>query len=510
MIDLLIVTTPFTYTFGPSLAPALLKGCCVEQGISTKTWDLSADFNFSHKTHLYYKSIIAWMQHPELTISQEAFSWYNEIIQKYVSTIINDYCPKNLAVSLLTINSQRFTEDLCYQLKIKNPDIKIIAGGSGLDVFQFEYQKKWHELMLDTGLIDTAIIGEGEHTLPNVIINDLYGTIISPQLSNNELDLIPVPDYSDYNFKIYNDNVTSYWQRPDNSERSCDNELVFLVNASRGCVKSCNFCDVGKIWSKFRFRSGESVANEILLLHQRYQVKYFSFTDSLMNGGLKPYYEMNQILADRLPKTIKYDGQIICRSQQDMPEKYFEAMSLAGCHAVNIGMESGSEHVRMHMGKGSSQDDIYYTTEMLSKYNIAQSWNIIAGYPTETDEDWALTMTLIKHWMKKTNGLLTIFPIDTFLLLDNTPMAEKEKLDALKIERNTIKGYSTFAWTTQINPTNTYDVRASRFIELCNWLIEYDNKKYHYLKNKIELVLKRLDWYQNEHREKKVFSITAY
>jgi hypothetical protein len=510
MIDLLIVTAPFTYTFGPSLSPAVLKSCCVNQGINTKAWDLSADFNFSHKQHPYYENIVAWMQNPELQISQEEFSWYTNIIQQYVLNIVENYQPKSVAISLLTFNSQRFTEDLCYYLRIKNSEIKIIIGGPGIDVFQHEYQKKWHELMLDTEMADTAIIGEGEYTLPNVVINDLYGVVVSPQLSNAELNLIPIPDYNDYNFKIYKQSTKSYWQLSNNVHSSEQDTLSFLINASRGCVKNCNFCDVGRIWPKFRFRSGESVANEILFLHHQYNARYFSFTDSLMNGGLKPYYEMNQILAERLPKTIKYDGQIICRSQQDMPEKYFEAMSLAGCYFVSIGMESGSQQVRMHMGKGSSQEDIYYTTEMLTKYNIAQSWNIIAGYPTETDEDWEATMNLIKYWINKTNGLLTITPIDTFLLLDDTPMLEKNTVDTLKLSRNTINGYSSFAWTTQINAGNTYDVRAARFIELCNWLLEYDVEKYRSLNNRIKLVLKRLDWYNDENKTKKIFSVTAY
>jgi hypothetical protein len=58
--DLLVVTVPFTYTFGPSLAPALLKATVESTGKYTcDTWDLSADFNFYCQKHEYYEIIIA-------------------------------------------------------------------------------------------------------------------------------------------------------------------------------------------------------------------------------------------------------------------------------------------------------------------------------------------------------------------------------------------------------------------------------------------------------------------
>ena len=509
MIDLLIITAPFTYTFGPSLSPALLKACCTKENIQTTAWDLSAEFNFNYQSHVYYSSVQAWMESPELQLSINEFNWYSDIVRDYANTIIKNYKPKNLAVSILTQNSLRFAEDICYNVKLVNPEIKILLGGSGMDIFQHQLEKKWYELMIESGMADVVIIGEGEYALPRIINNDLFGVVHELQLTNDQLDCIPIPDYSDYDFSFYTRSNRTYWSMSDEITQNQIDSPVFLITASKGCVKNCNFCDVGKIWNKFRFRSGQKLANEMIYLYHQYNAQFFSFTDSLMNGGLKPYYEMNKILAEQLPRTIKYDGQIICRSQRDMPEKYFSAMSAAGCSSVSIGIESGSEQVRMHMGKGSSQDDVYYTTQMLTKYNINQKWNIIAGYPTETNKDWQQTMNLIKHFLPVTNGLLTIVPIDTFMLLDGTPMMQKNVLDSMKINQNLINGYSTFAWTTGINLENTYPTRADRFIKLCNFLLEFNFEKYKYLVNKIDSVNKKLYWYNNEYKSKKIFSTSA-
>ena len=506
MTDLLIITAPFTYTFGPSLGPALLKACAMREGISTKTWDLTAEFNHCYRDHASYQSIVAWMDSPELSVSVEDYQWYQSVVTEYAQRIVDVYQPKHLAVSILTQNSQRFAEDICYHVKSLDHSIKILLGGSGMDILQHQYQAKWYELMLAGGLADTVLLGEGEYALPRVILQNLTGVVREPQLTNEQLSHVPCPDYDDYDFSFYR-STRSYWSSKEDSKS--EQELIFLITSSKGCVKNCSFCDVGKIWNRFRFRPAQQVANEIITLHKKYNATYFSFTDSLMNGGMKVFNDMNKILCEQLPGTIRYEGQMICRSERDMPERYFANMARAGCAKVIIGMESGSEQVRMHMGKGSSQEDIYYTTKTLTKYGIKQNWNIIAGYPTETNEDWQQTMNLIRHWLPRTDGLLNITPIGTFLLLNGTPITDTHDYDDLQLEKNTIRGYSQFAWTTAINPGNTFDVRCQRFLELCEYLLSYDPVKYSILELRMSTVNKQLSWYQNELKPKKVFSLSV-
>jgi radical SAM superfamily enzyme YgiQ (UPF0313 family) len=505
MTDILIVTVPHTYTFGPSLAPALLKSCVQQEGLTAQAWDLSAEFNANFKNHTHYNDVTAWLAAPELPIDPAAARFYFDTVKQFADRIIA-MNPRYLALSILTYNSLVFAEDLCYHVTVQNPDIKIVLGGSGLDVLQHDFNAKWYDLMLDSGLANTVIVGEGEKSLAWVVKNAVSGVVNVPQLGSSDLDSVPFPDYDDYDFSFYNTESETYWLFREKVREG--NEHIFLITASKGCVKSCSFCDVGKIWSRFRYRSGERVAEEILYLHQRYGAKYFSFTDSLMNGGLKPYAVMNEILAERLPDTVKYDGQIICRSQRDMPERYFECMSRAGCHFVSIGMESGSEQVRMHMGKGSRQEDVNYTTEMLIKFGIRQGWNIIAGYPTETDLDWQQTMDLIKHWLPRSDGLLQIQPIDTFQMLAGTPMTETDMFHDLNIKTAVINSYSSFAWTTGSNVGNTLETRAARFIELCDYLLEFDPVFYRPVKDKIDRVNRRLSWYRDAKSNKKIFHLS--
>jgi len=504
MLDVLIVTAPFTYTFGPSLAPALLKSCAEEKGLTAKAWDLSAEFNYHYQTHQYYDKVVAWMTDPQVLLTALEFNWYSEIVGDYADRIIKIYNPTWLAVSVLSMSSQRFAEDLCYHVK-KQSNIKILIGGSGLNIFQYQYQKKWYQLMLDSGLGDTVIIGEGEIELPNAIINNVNGVVTAPQLTNKQLDEIPFPNYNDYDFNFYSStNNRTYWTKEKNNS-----ELVFLITGSKGCVKSCNFCDVADIWAKYRVRSGQRVADEIMYLHRTYQINLFNFTDSLINGGLKPFLDMNVILADTLPNTIKYEGQFICRGEKDMPEKYFKAMALAGCHKVQIGIESGSESVRIRMGKGSSDADLDHSTRMLCKYNIRQDWNIITGYPSETEDDHQNTMSTIKHYLNTSNGLLDIIPRGVFLLIEGSPMMSPTYFGEFGLEQEIVNGHGSFIWTSEINPTNTFDRRVARFEELCDFLISFNESQYGYLRKMLAALHLKLNIYNEHVKTKKIFKLST-
>lgn len=507
MTDVLVVSTPYQYTFGPALAPALLRACLEVHGISATAWDLVAEFNHSYSEHPYYESVTAWMQSPELQLTTGEFNWYTDIVISYATRVVNQHRPKYLAISVMTISGQRFTEDLCYHVK-RLSDISIIIGGSGADVVAHQFGKPWYQLLLDGGVVDTVIVGEGEVSLPHVIANHISGVYVQPQLTNEQLAQTPVPNYDDYDLSVYSKESVSYisYFHTDNDQKL----LPWTITATKGCVRDCTFCDVGRIWPKFRFRPGTKVAEEIIALHQRYGANYFSFTDSLINGGLRPMFEMNQVLADTIPNTIKYEAQAIFRGEHDMPEKYFEIMARAGCHHVNIGLESGSEQVREHMGKRVKDADIKYSAAMFLKYNILQTWNIVVGYPTETDEDFQKTIELVKYWFNQAHGKIQFIPVDTFLMLEGVPMTTTDLYTQLDIHQEIINGYRDFSWVSGTNPGNTYAVRANRFIEICELLRSLTGGKAHitkHLDKRIARTQRKLAWYNEHKQHKKVFHI---
>jgi radical SAM superfamily enzyme YgiQ (UPF0313 family) len=250
------------------------------------------------------------------------------------------------------------------------------------------------------------------------------------------------------------------------------------------------------------------VADEIIGIFTRYGIKNFAFTDSLINGGLKPFREMNSELARRLPETINYSGQFICRDSKSMPPDDFVLMKSAGCASINIGIESGSESVRNHMKKGFSDSDLEYTADQLLKNNITQYWNIIVGYPTETDEDWLKTINLIEQY-KDYNKKIKIIPVGIFQLLSDTPITSHSMLEELDIEINPISGYSEYNWISHYNTSNTFKSRVDRWNSLVNMLKLYNmmGSPPARIEQKTRIIQSQLEYYESPQSNKIVFPI---
>lgn len=450
MHDMIIVHVPYMFNTNPPMAAPLLKACLAQHGIKAKAVDLNIQFLNSDVST---DSIIAWMQDPSSIPGIEEFRDYKSWMLNKAIELADSDAPV-IGISVFTKDSQRAAEDIIAFIKERNPRKKIIVGGLGANVLQSQWDGPWYEILHETGLTDAVIIGEGEHAIVKVIKDDLRGIINATQLSSIELDFVPMPDFSDYDLTDYKTDID-------------DDSFAIPITASKGCVRDCTFCDVGKHWPRFHARNGESVAREIMHYHESYGFRYFRFTDSLINGNVKEFRLMNSRLAAEIPGRIKYRGQFICKPRDQMPASDFSLMADAGAYRVQIGIESGSESVRHHMRKKFSNADIEYCTYQLHRNGIRQSWFVFVGYPTETEDDFNETLRMIEKYKHlAVDQMLQIIPTGVFQLLDGTPMTEKKMLDELEIEQHMINGYQTYNWTSKRYPDNTFEARANRFKRL--------------------------------------------
>lgn len=443
------------YKNHPPLAPALLKSLLHESGIGSRTFDLNLKYQ-EQLDDSVQTAITSWIFTSGVKISASIFNQYQSFIKQQVNKII-EFDPTVVMISLFSHQSQRVAEDLCFHLKANNPDIFVIAGGSGVHIHLNEYKQRWCDIMLNNNLVDTVLQGEGEHIIHKLFVDKKRGMITLPQLDNDELVDLPVPNFDDYVFSEYGD----------------IKDISLPVTASKGCVRNCTFCDVAAIWPKFRYRRGKNVADEMIGIYKKYGINKFRFTDSLINGGLKPFRDMNTYIVENLPNVLEYNGQFIARDSKSMPPSDFDLMKQGGCNKVWIGIESGSEDVRNHMKKKFSDVDLHYTAEQLLERNITQYWNIIVGYPTETEQDWQASVNLIERY-RKYNQLIKIVPVGVFQLLQNTPISKSAALAELEIENHNIGGYTEYGWISKLNPTNTLASRVSRYKDLIEIITEYN------------------------------------
>ena len=436
------------YGYTPAAA-AVLKGNVVAHGFTAKVFDFNAEIdelfttqpNIANAVNNFF-NFNTFYHEPTWNILEPLFlNWADRILAEN---------PKWVGLSVFSYNSQRATRLLSLALKMKNVDVKIVIGGSGINT-----DRTFAEGLYAKGIIDAYIKGDGEESLVELLKgNTSYAGINGEQPTQiKDLDNLAHPDYSDYELSTYT-NKKGLQALP--------------ITGSRGCVRNCTFCDVNAAWPKFYYRSGESIANEMKHQVERYGVNAFRFTDSLTNGSMKAFRDMCYNLAEyrtKMPeeKRFIWDAHFIIRSERQMPPEDFDAMKASGCGTVWIGVESGSEAVRNHMKKGYSEADMQYTMAQLDRVGVKVRLLMIVGYITETQEDFQMTMDLFDNWLPYLHsGTIEEVQLGATLnVLPRTPLADhKEEFNIINPSGHIND------WICTDNPTLTYKERLRRRILL--------------------------------------------
>jgi len=241
---------------------------------------------------------------------------------------------------------------------------------------------------------------------------------------------------------------------------------VYSISTSRGCVRKCAFCDVGKSWPKFRFRSGQSVAKEILKHHHDVGAIHFTIVDSLINGSLKSFKDFNiQMISfkNQYPslEEFSYNGMFIVRDRKSHPEDFFKMMKDAGCESLAIGVETGSDRLRFEMNKKFTNSDLDHHLEMCQKYGIRNNFLTFVGYPTETDKDFEQTLEMLYRYQKYLidDTIIGINHSGVFSMHFHTPIYDQREDLGIELDKDTNR---SLGWTNINNPELTIKKRVLR------------------------------------------------
>jgi len=357
-MSIALLSMPSQNYWHPAPSIVFLKGVLNREGIDSTCYDLNHAFLTE-----FGDDAVAWCE-----TGDNYLPAYGEFIKEYCKQLV-DY--EWIGCSVFTLNSQIFTK-LFLSVIREMSDAKIVLGGSGLTNNHSDLkvlQINFGQQMINDGLADHALSGEGDRSLPALIRGEPHRF---PQM--DDLSNMPIPDYSDIDFSLYS-------------------KPTLIVTGSRGCVRQCTFCDVHANWKKYKFRPGTDVANEMIHQYHTYGVNKFHFSDSLVNGSMKEFRVFCKALAKaNLP--IEWRGQFIFRS--GMTDEDWDNVAASGCKGLWIGIESGSENVRWHMKKKFNNTDMYTSIEALGKRKIDMLYLLIVGYPTETEEDFEDTLELLR------------------------------------------------------------------------------------------------------------------
>lgn len=382
-LDIIFCSIPYTDVDHIYSAPAILKGVAMANGYKSKTVDFGMKlFGLCERDPERFANI----QLHFITKNKKLSSDDQKIFDTWREDII-DYFKNNptryIGISILSYYTHKSALMFLKLLKDHGVETKIIAGGLGLNVRPWsgiehefnaiELTGTFGQALFGRKLIDKIIVGDGEDAILKALGEE------STQISKrSEYISYPEPNYEDYDFKEY----VKY-----------DGELYFPITGSKGCVRDCDFCDVRYHFGKFRTRSGADIANEMLNIKKKYGFRHFQFTDSLVNGGLKPLREFCEIIAehnDQQPEDQKilWRGQYICRPANEMPKALYPLMARAGAWGLTIGAESGSDNVLKAMNKKTNNSSLFNELEEFRKHKIKTNLLTFVGHWAETTEDF--------------------------------------------------------------------------------------------------------------------------
>ena len=420
-LDIIFCSIPYTDVDHIYSAPAILKGVVMSHGYKARTVDFGMDlFELCGKDPEKFANIQIYFITKDKKLSpddQRIFDIWKKNIVEYFEKNPTRY----IGISVLSYYTHKSALMFVKLIKDSGVKAKIIAGGLGLNIrpwsgvshefSSIELTNTFGQVLFGRKLIDKIIFGDGETS----ILKALGGE--TTQLSErSEYISYPEPNYEDYNFDTY----VRY-----------DGELYFPITGSKGCVRDCDFCDVRYHFGKFRTRSGADIAKEMLSIKEKYGFRHFQFTDSLVNGGLKPLREFCEIIAEHNDQQstnnkILWRGQYICRPSNEMPKNLYPLMARAGAWGLTIGAESGSDNVLKAMNKKTNNGSLFNELEEFRKHGIKTNLLTFVGHWAETTEDFKdhcrMLINVLPYVRSQTIGIVEFGSLAA--ILDGTPSME--------------------------------------------------------------------------------------
>jgi len=275
------------------------------------------------------------------------------------------------------------------ELKKGRPDLRIILGGVGPSPVA-------REILAAFPYIDSVVEGEGELTM----LQFMKGPI-SPlprrRLAKN-LARFPLPAYSLVDFAQY--------------------DAAPSIITSRGCPYRCAFCtEPHNFGNRVRFRSVESVVDELELVHALSGRSLFLFQDDTL--------PLNRARFRRLMKAFRnlsFPMRWKCFSRVDlMDEELMSEMAETGCVQIRYGIESGSNKTLKRIRKGFTIEQAYAIARRSAKYFPSVHASFIWGYPFENMTEFEETL----NWVSKfEEGGITVLLFE-YSPLPGSPLYKK-------------------------------------------------------------------------------------
>ena len=259
------------------------------------------------------------------------------------------------------------------------------------------------ELVRTVDCIDAAVIGEGEKAFPR---------LLSVLAAGGSLDLVPgLARRQDGQVKV------TAPRAPGGSARrparaglrrvfparrgtgSCfpgpgQRNVWLPIETARGCwwgaKHHCTFCGLNGTTMHYRSKSPERVLDELAAQARRYRSFRFEAVDNILDMAY--FVKLFPVLAEN-----ETGYEIFYEVKANLSRAQLKLMAQAGVTHIQPGIESLSSNVLRLMRKGVRAVQNVNLLRWARYYGIHVEWNLLWGFPGETEQDYADQAAVIPH-----------------------------------------------------------------------------------------------------------------
>jgi anaerobic magnesium-protoporphyrin IX monomethyl ester cyclase len=269
------------------------------------------------------------------------------------------------------------------------PDLPIVFGG-------------WHptllpEQTLKSDYVDIVVRGQGELTfvevsqrlqageslagVAGVSFKEGNRIIHNPERPVTNVNKLPMPAYHVVDMDAY--------------EKVCGIRKTVYAS-SVGCPYACNYCTDTVFYNrKFNALTAARVVREVTELVRRFRLEEVSFLDSNFPVDVKRAVAIARGFIEtgvRFRWTFQASTDLLCR----MSDEDVQLLGEAGVSHIGFGTESASEDILLLMNKPHQKiADMFETACKCQKASIRATFNLILGFPGETDLHRAETVRVM-------------------------------------------------------------------------------------------------------------------
>lgn len=315
-------------------------------------------------------------------------------LHRYTDEQIQDFISKkkyDVICFGCIVTGYKMVKNLSAMIKKIHPQTKILVGNT--------VASSIYKTLLTKTVVDIAMLSEGDETIVELLntikkgesLTNVLGIaykdgdkiIVTPEKPLiKDISGLPFIDFEIFEIEKYIEK--SQYVVSDPLPFSREETRALPINTARGCVANCGFCYHIFKHKPYRYRSAESIVNEIKELINKYNLNYILFWDELTFFSRQHVLDFaNKVLEEKLH--FYWTGQ--CRANLFNEEDDVEIilkMKESGCLGMEYSLESSDPEILKAMNKKINIEQFAKQTELFHKAGVDVWTSLVIGYPQET------------------------------------------------------------------------------------------------------------------------------